>query len=962
MAARLSGAWGWGTKRARSSLCDTEADAPALTLAQPRQGGRWAKIGPSTTAHRTVNERLRATNKRLEEKLANHNAQAEEASSKVLEENTKLVSALQEKEDKEAALARTVRSLKRKNLLLAQGLASQPPRATQIRQIRGGPSAGVKTKLAAQVRQFLTKRFASVGARQQALYEHFRRNPADFNLVLNANITQPEFDELCKLNPDWLLPAQSDVLDEIRDHWTEDRALKMQIHCKIGHGHKWQDMIHLLGKDYNEATKHWDRKELCGKGSGLFIPLLPSCKRVDALRKEIAAMNPLMQNEDGSAAWLDLSKLLIEAVVDERAIGFLQERRDLLEDFLRIHWGGDAAQYYRKVKVSKIGFRILTLEKVILQAPQQARTVVQFEGKDDYDQNAEFLAPILPVMEQLKEEGLTVEGTHYTVTQSVGGDNVWMSEVAGHRGHSHTWGCFLCECMQQDFGKVITDETGRRVPVKAEKRTIERLAAGAHRPLKTGPEESCPYCGVAFPDQETVDALPAPQNKNQELVYQTTHHGVRFGKPPLFKFPMEEWYLCILHKLLRCAAITFQRTVEVNLELKEKVAAINEVIRDLKLGCKEVVIRTKTVASAKDTEPINFIGREAEVTLDPRVYTAFCTIAIDDEEKRAANMLVWANLAALYDYIRTPLPNPLVVEQREQKGERAQDMAVAYVDSFVSAVGMDLVTLYMHHGMCHFPEMIKHVPLNISDVSQQWLEALLKQGKTDAKLFTNNQLRSETMDKGRQAQILAKERERGALKRTVPTPLTRNEKRHLGGYELAKKAAKDRVDRAVRRGQLPDSRSKAQLDKKISALEPNLGSIVARFVEIRRQTAEANRIDAREWADSQVPRSAEAMVAGESGARGGRAADGGMGAAAAGGLGDMGAEVERGAAATGSAADGPALAGDGAGRGGAAGAGGGRGRGRGAPGRGGRGGGRGRGAGGLTASGRVIPASARRRN
>lgn len=373
--------------------------------------------------------------------------------------------------------------------------------------------------------------------------------------------------------------------------------------------------------------------------------------------------------------------------------------------------------------------------------------------------------------------------------------------------------------------------------------------------------------------------------------------------------------------------------------------------------------------------------REAECTLDPRVYEAFVTIAIDDEEKREANRKVWEGLAELYDYLRTPLPNPLIVAQREAKGEKAQDLAVAYVDAFVGAVGQDLVTLYMHHGMCHFPDMIKHVDLNISDMSQQWLEALLKQGKTDARLFSNNQLRSETMDKGRQAQILAKERERARLKKSNPMPLTRNEKRHLGGYELAKKAAKDKVDRAVRRGQLKDSRSKAQMNRKITKLEPSLGAIVGRFVQVRQQTAQANRASAREWASGgDAPRSASISVAGVS-LNPGAAAGGGSGAGEAGtSAGSLAGGESALGAGVGAGPD--AVAGAGAGAGAGTGIGTGAGAGVGAAGgtggavgsellplagRGGRGAGRGRGRGptgggaGRTAMGRSAPKSARMR-
>jgi hypothetical protein len=195
------------------------------------------------------------------------------------------------------------------------------------------------------------------------------------------------------------------------------------------------------------------------------------------------------------------------------------------------------------------------------------------------------------------------------VVQSVGGDNVWLAECAGTAGHSHGNGCCLCEKHQRDYGELTTDENGRRVPVRSQPRTLKRMCAGAHRPLKTGPNEFCPYCGVAFLNQETVDNLSAPENKSQELAYQTVHCGQRVAKPPLFLISLDEWYLCILHKLLRLAAITFQRTVEVNLDTKEKVSAINELLGSLKLGVKKIVIRTRTAASAKDTEPINFIGR-----------------------------------------------------------------------------------------------------------------------------------------------------------------------------------------------------------------------------------------------------------------------------------------------------------------------------------------------------------------
>jgi hypothetical protein len=106
-----------------------------------------------------------------------------------------------------------------------------------------------------------------------------------------------------------------------------------------------------------------------------------------------------------------------------------------------------------------------------------------------------------------------------------------------------------------------------------------------------------------------VDALDPPANKNQETKYATTHLGMRFGTPPLFKFPLNLWYLCFLHGLLRLAAVTFQRTIEQNMDTQSKADLINEAMKTLDLGCKKVSMRKKEGNKRKDTEPINFIGR-----------------------------------------------------------------------------------------------------------------------------------------------------------------------------------------------------------------------------------------------------------------------------------------------------------------------------------------------------------------
>jgi hypothetical protein len=194
--------------------------------------------------------------------------------------------------------------------------------------------------------------------------------------------------------------------------------------------------------------------------------------------------------------------------------------------------------------------------------------------------------------------------------------------------------------------------------------------------------------------------------------------------------------------------------------------------------------------------------REALTALDPRVYDVLLEIAIVEKNKRALNREVWVGLEASYYLMIRPLNNPDNEEERAEKSIEVQDQAVVYVDAFAAAVGREFCTLYMHHVLLHIPRQVKNLELNLTDVSQQGFENLLKQGKTDMRLFSNKQLKNERQQFGRNAQVIGKERETIHIKRILPVPPTRNEKRCLAGEKSLQASARATVDRAVRRGQL----------------------------------------------------------------------------------------------------------------------------------------------------------------
>ncbi|GAQ88673.1 hypothetical protein KFL_004500130 [Klebsormidium nitens] len=564
------------------------------------------------------------------------------------------------------------------------------------------------------------------------------------------------------------------------------------------------------------------------------------------------------------------------------------------------------------------GFKLLGNNRVVTHSPSNMRVALTFEGKDKYSTYLEYLQPFLEQMDSLANEGLRLDETHYTVTQTLGADYVLMAELLGHSGASSLTGCCFCEKHRDNYGKLGV-VNGKKVPLPAKPRTTESMAAATHRPWRTGPDVECPYCHEKFPNQAAVDASVPPTTKQEIKNFQQSHAGMRFGTPPIFKFPLSAYAVCILHLLLRLMAITFQQTVAINLNTPEKTDAANALIKALHLGVKKLEQRTTSGEKKKDTQEINFIGREARVLLHPKAYNAFLDIAIDDDTKRAEAAVIWDNLAAFYNELLQPLQNPENKDERLAKASVVQDKGVAFVDSFTAQVGAGKATLYCHLAVDHVPDMVARFPVNFSDMSQQFVEHKLKEGKTDMQLFTNRRLVDERVKMGRNQQVMAKGRERLNIEREVPLPPTRNER----------------------------SRSKAQLEKKLEKWGPDIARVYTGYKEIVEQLTEAEESTGEDSVSARLMvlsenRTPGAGIDGPVGESQGPAPTGGAAASAA---------APAGAAAARGGAAGP--------RGGAAGA-------RGpavAAARGGRGGGRtrgrGRGRGGERAIGPRVASSAR---
>jgi hypothetical protein len=188
-------------------------------------------------------------------------------------------------------------------------------------------------------------------------------------------------------------------------------------------------LINISSKEYNEATKEWDQKELFGLGSKVFLPKYKSKNAVNGLRTLIAESNPLIQDEQGTACWLDLELLVKETLMDERKQGHVQSAMEVERLPVWIHWGTDSAGWLRGISHSKIGFKFVGNRRVCNQSPANMRTILLFEGKDNHAKYKELMKPFFPVMDGLTVDGLDLNGTHYDFKQTMGADYVLLAEI-----------------------------------------------------------------------------------------------------------------------------------------------------------------------------------------------------------------------------------------------------------------------------------------------------------------------------------------------------------------------------------------------------------------------------------------------------------------------------------------------------------------------------------------------------
>jgi hypothetical protein len=96
------------------------------------------------------------------------------------------------------------------------------------------------------------------------------------------------------------------VLEALREHWTVARASFIRVKCKIT-WRRYQDLIHALGKKWNEET---GEHEVVVLPHGTRVPLLPTKYDVWQWEIRIAELSGLQLSDDGKRAIVNVMQAL----------------------------------------------------------------------------------------------------------------------------------------------------------------------------------------------------------------------------------------------------------------------------------------------------------------------------------------------------------------------------------------------------------------------------------------------------------------------------------------------------------------------------------------------------------------------------------------------------------------------------------------------------------------------------
>ena len=514
----------------------------------------------------------------------------------------------------------------------------------------------------------------------------------------------------------------------IKQQWAKKVSLKWQersTHIKtrvVYSDRQWMRLKNMLSANYMALKDKFIKFAI----DGVYPPELASLRYIrDEATKHQTDLGIMSVDKGASMSMTARLEKVIRSLVTQ---GLLSN-----DHAVWLQFAGDGCSM-GQIGQAAIAFRLMGLDGVDENSPFSTYTVLLFEGDDGYTAVSQHISRLVKDMEELQENGLQVDGRHFTFRFWGGGDLKFINGMLGLSTCAHTYGCPWCLVN-------TTSELHEPSSKKFKARTLARCQAMAHHrtPSQLTPFAAftCLGCQVHFTSKKQLEGAE-PTTEGQRQTLQKKHEGQRFGSPPLLPISPRDWIMCILHVMLRLVDGLFAHTVKAFIKTREREEKINAVLKGMGIHVKKLK-KTKEQIKIQALKEVKLHGRNCKKMLGKVTKAAdrlagyrVIIDAMDYEEgggmTKDKAIALWKALGELIDELSDgtwdqpgDMHDSGKQEERAARARKATELADNYIRLFQKEIGAEHVTLYMHACAHHAPLQIERVG-SLSRWSMQALE------------------------------------------------------------------------------------------------------------------------------------------------------------------------------------------------------------------------------------------------
>ena len=423
--------------------------------------------------------------------------------------------------------------------------------------------------------------------------------------------------------------------------------------CNLTH-RGYQKLINLTSNVYEDGEK-FAIKLPQGSDPPKF---LPKNKMLEHLKNVMAKLGLETAGENGGAAWLDPSKVVVERVRQLGQQGLLQ-----LQDgnTLKVQVLGDATTVWKSLKVNgtTVCMKVIYNDKQDGKKKEhggvncvQNQRAIGFYLGDDCLKDLKLNAPAdLPdKLEQLQRGGIQVDGVNIKIHLVLGGDLKFITALLGLAGNAALFPCPFCICHKNLLGKTIAELSaytkeayytkadqqkqqlrkeleelqasgmpksklrGLAAKIRTQIRDLERAAPEVYLGPRTMEQQQrlahvvdCDCCPGVGCGQAVRGADAAPERTEADRILQQQYHfsSVEKAGPYLTCIAVEDIITDVLHIILRIVPVIYRATVSRRVD-KTELQSISQWVFDTH----RVIVSSETAVQSA-TGAVGAVGNES---------------------------------------------------------------------------------------------------------------------------------------------------------------------------------------------------------------------------------------------------------------------------------------------------------------------------------------------------------------